>query len=1073
MGNKFTTSINILRDTESDFRYIKTPNSISIANQLLENYSLGLRSFNLIGSYGTGKSAFLLALEQTMLGNRRHFNIDFEGSPKVEFLKTVGCFESIISHFADLLNVTAKRNLNEFVLDEIFNKYHGIAKGKNKILCIVIDEFGKFLEYAAKNEPEKELYFVQQLAELCNNPKYNILFLTSVHQGFDSYAYDLSSSQKQEWTKVKGRFTELTFNEPIDQLLHLASEFISENISADISKRKIDQLAKIIFKSKVASINKEYLESISQRLYPLEPLSAFAVATSLQKYGQNERSLFSFLESADSTGLKKFDKRSNPFYNLSCVYDYLIYNYYSYLNSKYNIDFSHWSAIKGALEKVERGFTNHISDLSKIVKTIGILNIVSAKGANLDRSFLSTYCTLSCGIENSEELIAKLEEKKIILFREFSQSFILFEGSDLDIQRALQEAVNSVSEITNVSERLNQFFQFQAVLAKEVYYKKGTPRYFKYVLSDKPIQEVPEGEIDGFINLIFNDKLKEKDVLSMSEEQHEAILYAYFKNVSEIKKNLLEIEKVRKVLLEYHNDKVARKEMQGILDAHIRLLNYKIIGQLYAGGKDVKWFYKGARKTIRSKRKLNEMLSQISDDVYSKTPIFLNELVNRHKISTSIHTAKRKFFNALVDNWNEEDLGFLKDKFPPEKTIFLSLLKENGLSPYKEDASAITKPKRGSSFKALWDVSCQFLDSTKLDSRSLAEFVDLLGKRPFKLKQGVIDFWLSSFLFLKRDDFALFSEHGYIPHLTYENMILIVKKPSNYSIKSFNVDGVKLDLFNVFRTLIEKPQEWKISNDSFKETIRPFITFHKSLPPYTKGTKRLSKSAQRLLNVIETAKDPEETFFQLFPAALGWSVETGKNMDYKKFSIELQQVIREIRTCYDELLSRFESYIVDEYLERDASFLEYKEVFQKRFKSLESHMLVSKQKTFVDRINSKIDDRNAWLNSLSQVLIGKTMEHFTDEDEFIIKDAFSQMIMDLDSLVKLSKESVDLHKEHLIRFKLDSFDKVHRPHTLRLPVKKLKDINTLKKKIRKVLINEDAINLAALVTLIEEISENE
>lgn len=119
---------------------------------------------------------------------------------------------------------------------EIYQKYHSLGK-RNSLLFIVIDEFGKFLEYASKYNPEKELYFLQQLAEFCNNPKHRIVLLTTVHQSFESYAYSLSPSQKQEWIKVKGRFRELTFNEPVEQLLFLAAEFNSSNTEFRPNKR--------------------------------------------------------------------------------------------------------------------------------------------------------------------------------------------------------------------------------------------------------------------------------------------------------------------------------------------------------------------------------------------------------------------------------------------------------------------------------------------------------------------------------------------------------------------------------------------------------------------------------------------------------------------------------------------------------------------------------------------------------------------------------------------------------------------------------------------------------------------
>ncbi len=42
------------------------------------------------------------------------------------------------------------------------------------------------LEHAAKNNPERELYFMQKLAEFVNVPSRNILlFLTTLHQNFN------------------------------------------------------------------------------------------------------------------------------------------------------------------------------------------------------------------------------------------------------------------------------------------------------------------------------------------------------------------------------------------------------------------------------------------------------------------------------------------------------------------------------------------------------------------------------------------------------------------------------------------------------------------------------------------------------------------------------------------------------------------------------------------------------------------------------------------------------------------------------------------------------------------------
>lgn len=442
---KFTTSINIIRDSAREINYIPTPNSYRIFNQIENDFKKGIRSFNIIGSYGTGKSSFLWALQQSLQGKKNKINFNLLQSPKIEIINFIGEFKSIINVFADYFDVNQCKDRTQCIISNIFNRYRALGKN-NPLLILVIDEFGKFLEYASQNLPEEELYFIQQLSEFANNPDHNIVLLTAVHQNFDAYGFALSNTQKQEWTKVKGRFREITFNEPVEQLLFLAAEHLKQNNLNVKTQLEIKEALSIAKQSKAFNINSEYATEISEKLFPLDLTASNILTLSLQKYGQNERSLFSFLESTDHTGINSFDKQSNPFYNASCVYDYLIYNFYSYINSRYNPDFAAWAVIKNSLEEVERVFDTDYLDYAKIIKTIGLLNITAAKGSNLGEDFLVGYASICLGIKNAEKLIENLERRKIIRYGSYNKRFMLFEGTDLDISSALIEVGNKFSE---------------------------------------------------------------------------------------------------------------------------------------------------------------------------------------------------------------------------------------------------------------------------------------------------------------------------------------------------------------------------------------------------------------------------------------------------------------------------------------------------------------------------------------------------------------------------------------------------------------------------------------------------
>lgn len=1071
MENNFTTSVNILRDTDRDFNYIPTPNSLKVINQIVNDFKIGIRSFSIIGTYGTGKSSFLLALEQSLKGNRRYFEPKFLVNPKVDFIKIIGSYVSLIDLLGDYFDLSTNTiNKQDIILSEIFNKYHAIS-GENKLLIILADEFGKFLEYASKNNPERELYFIQQLTEFCNNPKYNIVFISTIHQSFESYSFELSNSQKQEWIKIKGRFREITFNEPVEQLLFLASQYISEIKEVNISDEIVLECLDAAIKTKAFSCNQEFLNLIAGKIYPLDILAANVLTLSLQKYGQNERSLFTFLSSTDHTGLSRFIKFRNTFYNLGNVYDYLNYNFYSFLSSKYNPDLGSWSAIRLALDRVERSFDHSINELELIVKTIGLINLFGAEGSELNNITLGNYFKVACGIDKASLLIDLLVKEQIIYFRKHRNSYILFEGTDLDIQTALIDAGNKIAEVTDVTTLLNQHFQFTPVLAKLSTFETGTPRYFEYVISEYPIHRVPNGEIDGFINLIFNDKIDEGVIQRDSSTEKEAIVYCFFENSSEIKNLLFEIEKTKKVLDENSNDKVAKRELINIIDSQKRLLNHKISDSIFSNNSNIKWYFKGIRKTISNGKDFNKLLSQASSEVYFSTPTFKNELVNKHRIAQSIHTAKKNYLKALTNNWDKENLAFEHDKFPPEKTIYLTLLKVNGISPLRESSINPVSIGSASSFYAIWKASEEFLSSAKNERRRISDFVELLSKRPFKLKQGLVDFWIPTFLFLKRDDFAIFNEVGYIPELSDENLELISKYPSDYSIKTFDVEGVKLDIFNSYRTILNQTITSDFNNSSFIETIRPFIVFYKELPLYSKQTNRLSREAIKIREAIINSKDPEETFFDAFPNALGFTLYELKN-DASKLQLyikRLQDAIRELRTSYDGLVGRFEEFICTEFIGSKVGFDEYKIQLQQRFRKLKKHLLLANQKTFVQRLDSLLDDKKSWLNSIAQSVTGKTLESFTDEDEIRLYEKFKALIFELDSLTNISNIEIDEEKEDIIGVKIDSFFSSINPKVVRVPKSKSAEIDKIKLALKNELSSDKTSNIAAVLNLLKEL----
>ena len=65
---KYTPSINIAQTIFDPNSYIVTQNAIKVIGNIVNS---GVHSFNIIGSYGTGKSNFILALEDSLKNNSK------------------------------------------------------------------------------------------------------------------------------------------------------------------------------------------------------------------------------------------------------------------------------------------------------------------------------------------------------------------------------------------------------------------------------------------------------------------------------------------------------------------------------------------------------------------------------------------------------------------------------------------------------------------------------------------------------------------------------------------------------------------------------------------------------------------------------------------------------------------------------------------------------------------------------------------------------------------------------------------------------------------------------------------
>jgi hypothetical protein len=221
------------------------------------------RSFTWTGPYGGGKSSLALALCSlvspdkriheaaiNVLGLRRGDPIlrAFSSAPGDGWvvLPIVGKRAHInheISIAIDRLphRRAAQRSGNRDVIGELVAMAE--KPGRRGVL-LVIDELGKFLEWSSQTNGD--IYFYQQLAEAACRTRGKLVVVGILHQAFEQYAMRLGREARDEWSKVQGRFIDISLAAGADEVIDLIGRAMD---SQALPHPETRHLSKVIAKS--------------------------------------------------------------------------------------------------------------------------------------------------------------------------------------------------------------------------------------------------------------------------------------------------------------------------------------------------------------------------------------------------------------------------------------------------------------------------------------------------------------------------------------------------------------------------------------------------------------------------------------------------------------------------------------------------------------------------------------------------------------------------------------------------------------------------------------------------------
>jgi hypothetical protein len=1056
--DRFLRSAHLERDFKDPSAlqgYVVTPQ----AQTYLERLAAGLkpqsgqRVWRITGDYGSGKSSFGLVLAHLFSDRRR------EAPPKlrraVDF-KKLGLaeprlFPVLITGSRESMSLAILRSLHRalsqacgrgripevlYALEEHIKDGDGreasddavvklvaeansyiVRSGKGTGLLIILDELGKFLEYSALNPGLQDVYLLQKLAEAASRSGDKPLFVIGLlHQGFNAYAEQLSQATQREWEKVAGRFEPLLFDQPVEQAAGLIADALNLRVrqlpGTVVESAAREMAATLELGWYGANVNKEHLLQLAHRIYPLHPTVLPVAVQLFRRFGQNERSMFSFLLSTESFALQEFSKRpvkGDEFYRLPQLYDYMRTSFGPHLSRQsYR---SHWSFIESIIESYQTESPAEID----VLKTVGILNMLNDSSllASEEAIILAAAGSDACAAREAKQSLERLQKnKRFLYYRGVAGGYCLWPHTSVNLEKAYEDASRAIGVPQRVSALIREFLEARPVVARRHYIETGNLRHFsvRYL----PVSDIAaaagggDESADGSIVISLCETEEERrkaldlagsDVLRQRPE----VVLAVPKALNNLRGLVQEAQRwqwVRENLPELNNDTYALQEVSRQIAASRQALERGV--QSYTGlhysfhETGLRWFRQGEELTVANGRQLLSELSAVCDEVYSQAPRVRNELINRRVLSSAAAGARIRLIDRMFKSPGEPFLGMDADKKPPEMSMYLSVLKAAGLHRQVGNRYEITEPgpkQDRCHLRPSLDLIRQVLKQQPDGRAKVSGIFAELRRAPFGVRDGLAPILLAAFTIIHEQDVAFYEDGAFMRQLAGFDFMRLIKAPDTFDVQYYELSGVRGDLFEQLREILELKR-----NDGRKgellDVVRPLLTLAAQLPAYTHKTKNLPPRAAAVRDALLSAREPATLLFKSLPEACGFNAITPdadpKRGEIKKLVRVLKERLDDLRAAFPELQQRMKNALVEAF-DVPGDFGEVRKTLAERAGSILVTVTETRLRAFCLRLADLALSESQWLESFGSLLCSKSPSKWVDADEELFRQELGQL----------------------------------------------------------------------------------
>lgn len=1013
---RFMRSVHLerdLTDSSSSLGYILTPVARTALGRICGSFhgNSTQRAFRIAGDYGSGKSAFGLALARVSAG---------QASALPNEMRVLCSRNRLHPHLAtgdhEPLGVTVLRALGvrtprgsrpscDVVLGKV-QRSLAIAQAKGfKGVLLVIDELGKNLEFAAQNPEADDIFLLQRLAEeAARSGSIPLVVVVMLHQAVAAYASGLDTTAKREWDKVAGRFEEVVYAQPLEQLVPLVAATL--NVQLNVLPQSVADEARRGMKTAIAAgvYGSSAAPSLSQfgpKIFPFHPTVLPVLVRAMRKFGQNERSLFSFIAAFEPMGLQQHiqSTRSLAPYRIHHLFEYVRQNLLPAISASNS--HLHWSFVDSLLCGTQLGSPEE----EHVFRTVALLTLLDSPDLPATADFLHLALDDGQNRPAVSKAIADMKARGLLYERGSTRALCLWPHTSVNLDEAFAMGRAATRSTADPIEVLCKQLPPEHIVPRGHYFRSGTLRYaeiqfvpatgLRHLLEHQPVLTGRSADLNLRVVLPASQS-QFREATNLILERQNDLAEGLFVAIAQPPTNsiaalsdLITWQWVQSNTPTLAGDRYAREEVTRQVARAERYFRERLGGLdnlEVPVGDPLTWYSAGVEATcLKPGRELLQFLSTRCDHIYRKAPRILNELINRRLPSSAAVAARTKLAEAMGTSSDKPLLGMDDSKRPPEMALYLSILKKGGFhaeaqgdwrfrypSPQKDACKLLPSMQR----------ITELLQKPGTDALvPLTDVFEGLSRTPYGIREGLQPFILAIYLAVNHQRVALYEDGTFLPEVKGDVFLRLMKEPQAFHVQYCEIDGVRADVFaKLLRLLKIDPRD--AARMDLIDLIRPLTVFiSREVPEYSRRTNSLSATAVALRRALLDARDPVRLVFTMLPEACGLP-PIGKEglKDPEELASRLRRALHEIRTAYPSLVHRLEVAIFAAF-DVEASNPSARQALHGRAAQLAAVLSEPTLKAFVVRVaDSALDDR-AWVESIANLLTRKSCERWLDSDE--------------------------------------------------------------------------------------------